>query len=344
MPRAVDAKRVLIIGVAQLPSFQIAIAQPFRRLRRWGVCTYVCKTEQTATVQHIANADIVVFFRSYHPEALALLHHAKQLGKRTVYAVDDHFSALSRSTELGRHFFSTPEYMQTYVQFLRLADIVRVASPYMGRHVRKHFGARRVVCFTGSVRFSLFKGLSKQRSAADGAVVIGYEGGEKHSSFIPVSAALHRILRRYAGRVRLEFYGYMPQELEGLPGVTHSSERLPYSQFMKKLYSSGWDIGLAPLGSTLFHKCKTNNKFREYAACGIAGIYSDTPAYADSVTHRQDGYLVPHTERGWYEGMCTLIEQPKLRETIIRRARRKAAKLFTVDTCARQWSKHILGI
>lgn len=338
-----ETKRALIIGHIHLPSFQIGIAQPFRRLRRWGVCSYACRTEQTATAQDIANADIVVFFRSYHPEALALLRQAQQMGKRTVYAVDDHFSALSRDTELGRHFFSMPAYKQAYLQFLSSADVVRVASPYMAKHVRKHFRVRRVVCVPGSVKFSLFEGLRRKRRT-DGVVVIGYEGGEKASAFAPVAKALARVLRRYGGRVRLEFYGYMPPELHGLPGIKHVRERLPYQPFLKKLYTLGWDIGLAPLDNTLFHKCKTNNKFREYAACGIAGIYSNTPAYADSVTHRKDGYIVPHTEAGWYDGIKKLIEQPGLRKEIARRARRKAQKTYTVSACAQQWRKHILKI
>ncbi len=331
---------VLVIGSSHLPSYKIGISQPFRYLRRNGYCTYDVKLEHAVSPDDIKAADVVIFFRTVSSESYRLLELAQKIGKRTVYAIDDHFTALPSNSALGRAFAAGTS-RQTYINFLRHAQIVRVASPYFSKHLRKHFRPRRVVCFPGSVDFSLFKNLKKP-IRNDDQVVIGYEGGDKESAFKPVTAALDKILRHYGDKVRLEFHGYMPSELKGRKSVVYVQDRQEYRTYMKRLYMCTWDIGLAPLENSLMHRCKTNNKFREYAACLIPGIYSDMPAYSDCITHLKTGYLVPHTEEGWYEGIEAMINQRQLREKIKKQAVKLAKEKYTVEACAKQWWSQIL--
>jgi hypothetical protein len=79
--------------------------------------------------------------------------------------------------------------------------------------------------------------------------------------------------------------------------VTH----LPYfddiGAYYRYLRTAGWTIGLAPLRDSDGNRAKTGNKYREYAALGIPGIYSDMPVYSSSVRHGETGYLAPHTEQ-----------------------------------------------
>ena len=108
------------------------------------------------------------------------------------------------------------------------------------------------------------------------------------------------------------------------------------------MYCSNWDIGLAPLELTLLHDCKTNNKFREYGACGIPGIYTSSPAYKEWVVDHENGLLVAQTRDGWYDALVELIDRPELRERIKENAESKARESFSVEACADQWHKQIL--
>jgi hypothetical protein len=71
----------------------------------------------------------------------------------------------------------------------------------------------------------------------------------------------------------------------------------------------------------LFHNSKTNNKFREYAACWIAGIYSNTSIYANYVENEKTGLLVANEEGGWYNAILMLMKDANLRQDIQMQAR-----------------------
>ena len=101
---------------------------------------------------------------------------------------------------------------------------------------------------------------------------------------------------------------------------------------MKKIYRQGYDIGLAPLKNDIFHNSKTNNKFREYGACGIAGIYSNSDVYANCVENGVTGILVSNEEGEWYKAIFQMIDDVKLRRAIQRQARITIEKDYSLVT------------
>jgi hypothetical protein len=332
--------RVLIIGSDRIASYKIGIEQPFRYLKEHGICSYDVVSDEGIQVTAMAAADIIIFFRSVKNEAYKSLEIAREMGKKTVYVIDDHFLAMSPATDLGSYYHEESK-RSTYIQFLRNADVVKVASSFFAKHLETHFGPKHIVYFPGSVDFSTLDGLKKDHKEED-TVVIGYEGGRKSIAFEPVIKALRGIIRTYGHKVRVEFFGYVPEELVGKPQVAFRQHNADYKSFLKSLYRTNWDIGLAPLELTLLHDCKTNNKFREYGACRIPGIYTSSPAYKDWVVDHENGMLVSQTRDGWYEAIVELIDRPELREKIKENAERKARESFSVEACADQWHKQIL--
>jgi hypothetical protein len=330
----------LIIGSDKIASYKIGIEQPFRYLKELGICSYDVTSDDGIQISAIAAADMIIFFRTVKKEAYRCLEIAREMGKKTVYVIDDHFLAMSPATEIGSYYHEQSK-RTTYIQFLRNVDIVKVASPFFAKHLATHFQPKHIVCFPGSVDFSALDGLRKDRKSDD-TIVIGYEGGKKSIAFEPVIKALRGILRSYGQKVRIEFFGYVPEEIEGNPQVTFRQHHADYKSFLKSLYCSDWDIGLAPLELTLLHDCKTNNKFREYGACGIPGIYTCSPAYTEWVIDHEDGLLVNQTKDAWYEALVEMIDHPELREKMKENAERKVRECFSIEACADQWQQQIL--
>lgn len=339
--RTIKPARILIISAKSLPSYQIGIQQPLSRLKEQGLCNYEIKSKYEVTDKHVADADIVVVQRSVEPGVYKYFELARKLRKRTVYVIDDYYEAIPEESGPGK-YFANPRRRQAFHNFLTNADIVKVDSSYFAQLLTKKYRSN-VVYFPASVDFSWIQQAEK-KTKKDRTLVIGYEGSSKESDFKVVVPALMQLLSEFGNSIRLEFYGFVPEALRNHPSVTYVKPEKDYRTFIHKLYQSNWDIGLAPLAENLFNDCKTNNKFREYAACGIPGVYSSSPAYTDWVDHGKTGMIVPHTVKGWYAGIKQLIEDRELRETIRELAELKSRISFRVDNCAQEWRKRVLNI
>jgi len=86
---------------------------------------------------------------------------------------------------------------------------------------------------------------------------------------------------------------------------------------------------LAPLEDNPFNRCKSNVKWLEYSACGVAGIYSDLPPYA-CVKSGETGILVRNTANDWYNALAYLIDNPVKRRQMARNAREEVMAHYTV--------------
>lgn len=331
---------VLIIGSEKIASYKIGIEQPLRYLEKQGVCQFNIRSDEEVDKSRLAEADIVIFFRTVQTEAYKYLEMARDMGKKTVYVIDDHFLAMSPASDMGRYYHESSR-RKTYVKFLKNVQTVKVASSFFAKHLETHFNPNKIVYFPGSVDFSLFSGLKKKRKEDD-KIVIGYEGGKKPVAFEPVIEALGEVLGKYGDKVRIEFCGYAPEELKDRPQVSIEPYDENYKNFLKRLYRSNWDIGLAPLERTLLHDCKSNNKFREYSACRIPGIFTSSPAYEEWVQGKESGLIVSSTSEEWYKAMVEMIEHPELRQNIIDHVEKVAWENFSVEACAEKWRTQIL--
>lgn len=328
----------LVIIAGMIPTIEIGIIQPFNAMRDRDGFKYEVIDEKAATRAHIASARHIIFVRNVEPETYRCLEWAHELGRHTVYFIDDNFLEIKPNTEIGL-YYNDPGRRETFANFLRNSQTIKVDAPELGKYIYERYNTNTIY-FPASVDFAWIDQLSRNYEYR-AQLVIGYEGAAKEDDFAPVIPALKRVLDYYGGFVRAEFYGYVPPAIAGHPNVSYQEGGIDYRSFIGKLNTCNWDIGLAPLENNPFNNCKTNNKFREYSACRIAGIYSDSPVYTPWVTSEDTGLIVPHTEEGWYKGLIKMIENPVLRHKIRVQAEAAARSLFSLETCIQNWKTYI---
>jgi hypothetical protein len=112
-----------------------------------------------------------------------------------------------------------------------------------------------------------------------------------------------------------------------------------YADFIRFQARRNWAIGLAPLRDTSANRAKTNNKYREYGACGIAGIYSDLPPYRGSVEPMITGLMVEPSGDAWLSAITRLAVEPDLRNRIAGNAERDVRAKFCVKIVAGAWAE-----
>ncbi len=261
------------------------------------------------------------------------MDEARLYGKPVIYEIDDNLVD------------PLPPYHPVYNYYcrairnlversVRKADLVTVSTRALGERFSELNDRVTVVPNTVDFRF-----VNRSRNST-GKTRIGYSGTKTHDGdFEVVLPALKRLAVEYRDRLSLVFMGYLPEALKGLEGIEEWQYTYAYSEYLERLGRLGIDIAIAPLTDEHFNFYKSNIKYVEYSASGIAGIYTRCRPYADSVRHEDTGLLVEHTEQAWYEATKTLIEDPFTRKKLAAAAEKDVGERFGIDKACEAWEE-----
>jgi hypothetical protein len=267
-----------------------------------------------ATPRDVQEADLLVFCRNVRPDRAELLRAALAECVPVLYDLDDNFFEIPPESAAGR-FFAQPEQLAMLTEYLCSASLVRVYSRPLLERARLLNAQVEMVASAVDLRQ-----IRQPVHTLGGPLKLIYATSRLDDSlgriFFP---ALRRLLDEEGPRVEAHFWG--PQPPAEMPGVRHHAVVHDYDRFLRRFSAAGFEIGLAPLAADVFHRSKTNTKFREYGACGIAGIYSDVEVYSDCVRHGQTGLLVANDTESWYQALRQLVDDAPLRKTIQQQVR-----------------------
>ncbi|MEI8375673.1 MAG: glycosyltransferase [Planctomycetota bacterium] len=306
--------RVVAILPRLCPSTWINIVKPLVALHEAGRVRAWVTLESMASPRDVDKADLLVFCRNVRPDRAELLRAAITVGVPVLYDLDDNFFELPPDSASGRAF-AQPEQLAMLTEYLTAASLVRVYSrPLLASAGRLNSHVEMVA---GAVDLHQVRQPAK---LPGGPVKLIYATSRLDDSlgriFLP---ALRRLMDEEGPRVEAHFWG--PRPPAELPAVRHHGVVHNYDRFLRRFSAAGFEIGLAPLADDVFHRSKTNTKFREYGACGIAGIYSDVEVYSDCVRHGETGLLVANDAEAWYRALRQLVDDANLRKKIQQQAR-----------------------
>jgi len=324
-PRA--KAHVLVVLPAFIPSTQLYVVKPILALHCRGLITAEIVLEHTVSYRNLAKADLLIFCRNTESAYHWILDFALNENKPFVYELDDNFFEIPPTTEVGR-YHRAPERLDQLERYLRAASLVRVYSKGLSECVAKL--NRRVVRIEGPVDWSLIP--PKPQARRGGKIRIVYATSRIEDDLATIFLNdIGQLLQHYEGQIEIFFWGYHPPELRSHPAVRFLPLIGNYDSFFRKFARSQFDIGLAPLLKDEFCHSKSNVKFREYAACGIAGVYSKIGSYRECVEDELTGLLVETNAGGWFEAIKRLIDNSSLRQSIQKNGLAFARRHYDLD-------------
>jgi len=298
--------------------------------------------------------DVIIVDRLWRPDvtldlAVQLVAHARRNGARVLYSLDDNLMDLT--SEVVPWF--EPRHRAVCEYFLRAADGVIVSTPPLQARVAEYNAKVALVPNLLDERLlppNWRRWLQRLRPRT--RFVIGYMGTFSHDvDLLMMLPALRAVCERHRGWITVQLIGAVARSetremLRDLPlkVIPLTAERAAYPNFMRWFTRLRWDIALAPLIDSPFTRCKSDIKFLDYGALGVAGIYSRVTAYDSSVRHMETGWVAENTVAAWQNALETLLADGALRVKLAQGARRHLFEQRVLAVAAPVWRTALNGL
>lgn len=309
-----NIKVLVIYPKAAMATFYIAAKNPLDYLNKLGIVEYKYVSEEEYKDELVDECNIVYCIRYYHEFAYNVLKYTKKCKRKFVWYIDDNYFALNFKDGNVVHEKTENTLFQKMFEY---SDAVIVNSDEL-----YHVGNK--------IKSKIFKLPTYQLLADDieveinkpkGLIRFGFMGTlNRDDDFTYVVNAILKIQQIYSDKIEIDFIGYYPEELKKFKNVNVFDFIPDYNEFRKFFKGRDWDFGIAPLRNTNFNNSKTNNKYREYSALRIPGIYSNIKTYNKSIINDFNGLLSENDDKSWFIAIKRMIDDENLRSTIAQNA------------------------
>jgi len=310
-------KRILYIPTDQAGGGYMRCVLPAETILKAG--EFVAHTSISHTITEMLRYDCLVIHISHEPSTYRLVKALKEKGaKKIVFDLDDAFDCVPDHHPHAEYYHQEQTQKQ-FIEMLKLADAVITTCETLKKRIERHTDSPvhimpAMVPLLGWPKLQI-------RSRALKRIV--YAGSAMHQKdFDVVAPALERLLKE---RENLEIV------MIGEAKLPFEHERIipePFSDtYPMNLAACGAHVGLIPLEPTDFTRCKGPSKGVHYAATGIAICATDIEPYDKLIKNGETGYLCGTTD-DWYAAISTLLDNTKLRESMVKAAYFEIAKAF----------------
>jgi glycosyltransferase involved in cell wall biosynthesis len=278
----------------------------------------------------LRGVDVLFVHRYCNPHAQQLVSAAKAAGVPVVWDNDDDMGAIPPDAPNARHFggVAWERRLGQMRKVFGFADLVTTPSEVLSERMRG-WGATRTATIENHLPPEFLRTNARPHSGTTIGWVAGLEHGVDADRF-GVRSTLQRLLDErpdvnvvtvgLALGLRSDRYRHIP--VVALPELTQQIAE--------------FDIAIAPIADIDFNRSRSNIKLKEYAAAGTPWLASPIGPYA-GLGEQQGGRLV--ADDRWYEALRTLIDKPRQRRKLAKRAKRWA-EAQTLDECAVVWERH----
>lgn len=329
--------RVLLTYAGEFPSVRLCASAQLEALANQGLLTYRAMAYPRITQKDLNWADLIILGRcdSWYERKLA--KKACKAGKYIAYLIDDDLLNVPENLLSADHF-GRKDIRRNILDMIALSHMVLSPSPVLlEKYAPAESGRKGILVEEPALLPAAFV-----PRAENAPVRIGFAGSLDRVDDIEkiLKDALLRLKKEYGDRVQFGFFGAIPSFAAQLDGET-----IPfcdsYETYLKTLNDLQWDIGLAPMPDTEFHRCKHYIKFIEYSAACVVGVFSHTGPYLRLEKWPDCAIFCENTEEGWYGAIKELLDNPQKREEMRRQASLVCARELNIQTVAQDFYRQL---
>ena len=334
--------KVAAVVPSVIPSVTISVIKPLKKLCDDGEIDFMLFKSGFFNHVKLLNYDLVVFCRNVEVTDVFYASYLHENKIPYVYDIDDNFFEIGLNTDIGRYHRNAKRIF-ALLHMMRYSSCVRVYSDILYETVSEI--SSNALKVNSYFDHELLKATnSREKQCDDGVVRIVYATSRESDELQAVFAtSLEKILKDF-NNVEVHYMGaeINSSNLKNHKRVFRHPLEINYRRFIEKFQSVGFSIGLAPMLNDVFHNSKTNNKYREYASCHIAGVYSDCTLYRSCIRDRGTGLLASNdTSDSWYNAIRELVIDDELREAIANSAYMDVEENYSFASTIEVWREII---
>ena len=324
---------VLIVSTTFIPSVLLCGHCQLEYLEKQGKLNYKFSISHFINKRNVEWADIIIFLRSDSDIDAYVSKIAKKAGKKLIYVMDDDL------LNVPDYLSSSPYYLLPSTQhnirtIMSNCDTFLTPSPVLLEKYGPDFKYKYNIAEPSLNRI--------RKKEKNDKVKIGFAGSIDRAQDLNeiLEEAITQIVEKYGDSIEIEVMGAHPDFVDKL-GLKHLPYQDGYDAYTAYMAKCNWDIGLAPMPLSEFHRCKYFNKYVEYASFGIAGIYTNCEPYIYGIKDHQNGLLVNNTTEEWVNAISELIDNEELRHSISDNCLKEANEIYALDILANDYLKKI---
>lgn len=290
------------------------------------------------TIPHWEDYEVVVLQEPFGRAWLEQINALKARGIKVIYEVDDYLHGVGKQTA---HDFSkeySKERLLAFEMCMRACDGMIVSTNYIARRYAK-FNRKIYVCRNGLdvARYQLTRPERK-------TVNIGWAGATGHlESVIPwINACLPVMIERPDTCFVAIGQPGLAQPVNKILGSETRALGIPFAPL--ECYPAAMcmiDIALAPAGGSSWYRGKSDLRWLEASALGIA-VIADPHVYPE-IEHGVTGFHASSSEQVT-ELVRELVGDPELRRQVGEQAREHVHQERSSEIAAMQWSEVLTAV
>lgn len=324
---------VLVISTTFIPSVLLCGHCQLEYLEKQGILNYKFVISHFINKRNVEWADILIFLRSDSDIDAYVSKIAKESGRKTIYVLDDDLLNVPNYLSSSPYYLlpSTNKNIRT---IMSNCDTFLTTSPVLMEKYGSKFEHKYLISEPSLNRIN--------KKETNEKIKIGFAGSIDRAQDLneTLEEAITEIVNKYGDSIEIEIMGAKPDFVDKL-GLKHLPYQDGYDNYTAYMAKCNWDIGLAPMPDTAFHRCKYFNKYVEYASFGIAGIYSNLEPYIYGIKDKENGLLVNNTTKEWVDAISELIENEQLRKKISNNCLKEANEIYALDILAEDYLNKI---